>query len=147
MELNEAEGKAYRDAVIAASNKDGAWVHIVYVPTSLADRFLYPAKQFIDKRAGLLDAEKRIGTIKNFLNERGQSVECVAYAAAHQGVLINGHAGKSEAPNYVTPHVDGDELKREIVSGVDMAKGEDYTAPVPFAPYVPRKKRGSSDGE
>jgi CO dehydrogenase/acetyl-CoA synthase beta subunit len=160
MELNEDEGKAYREAVIAASNKDGAWVHIVYVPTSLADRFLYPAKQFIDKRAGLQDATKRIGTIKNFLNERGQSVECVAYAAAHQGVLINDHAGESEAqddldyaigsnrrkPDFVTPDVDANVANvKHIVSGIDMANGEDYTAPVPFAPYVPRKKRGSGN--
>lgn len=130
IELNAAEGKPYTDAVIAASNKDGGWVHIVYVPISAADRATYPAKQFIDKRIGIQDAEKRIGTIRHFLNERGQSVECVAFAAAHQGLLIG---SKLEAPNLVTPDVDGD----------DMANGEDYTAPLPVAPYVPKKKRGS----
>jgi hypothetical protein len=140
IELNAAEGKPYTEAAITASNKDGGWVHIVYVPISAADRATYPAKSFIDRRAGIQDAEKRIGTIKHFLNERGQSVECVAYAAAHQGLLIG---SKSEAPNLVTPDVDGDEQTFQY--GMDMTSAEDFTAPLPVAPYVPKKKRGSGD--
>jgi hypothetical protein len=171
IELNAAEGKPYTEAAITASNKDGGWVHIVYVPISAADRATYPAKSFIDRRAGIQDAEKRIGTIKHFLNERGQSVECVAYAAAHQGMLIGGNnlpkyievvADGITAPNLVTPDVDGEPVVGEsleeaginpadfvtvgkVVVGIDVANGEDYTAPLPVAPYVPKKKRGSGD--
>jgi hypothetical protein len=157
IELNAAEGKPYTEAAITASNKDGGWVHIVYVPISAADRATYPAKSFIDRRAGIQDAEKRIGTIRHFLNERGQSVECVAYVAAHQGMSIG---SKSEAPSlideiisgkdfttkhqYDTPDVDGNVANvKHIVAGIDMANGEDYTATLPVAPYVPKKKRGT----